>query len=68
MNKALILLSTIVGIMGVAICAMAGVERLLGAYHIMGFETMTLYFAGTGLMVFAVLVNVHLVRSHLLGK
>ena len=36
---------------------MAGAARLTGSYHVASYEAMTLFNAGVGLMVFAVLVK-----------
>ena len=43
--------------MGVLLCLVAGVDRLLGSYLTLGYESMTLFIAGIGLMVAACLAN-----------
>lgn len=43
--------------MGVLLCLVAGVDRLLGSYLTLGYENMTLFNAGVGLMVAACLAR-----------
>lgn len=59
MEKSLELVGNGVGIAGIAVCAVAGIGRLLGNYHLLGFETVTLFIGGTALMVMACLVKLH---------
>ena len=51
MDKLLDLGSNVVGGLGISICLVAGIVRLTGAYHLMGFEAVTLFIGGTALMV-----------------
>ena len=59
MNKLLELLGNVTGATGIIVCALAGGSRLLGAYHLLGFETVTLFIGGIALMVMACLLKVH---------
>lgn len=59
MEKVLDLLGNVVGVAGIATCALAGGSRLLGSYHLLGFETVTLFIGGIALMVMACLVKLH---------
>ena len=49
--------ANIIGVIGILICAVAGVGRLLGFYHLAGMQTITLFIGGISLMVLAVLVK-----------
>jgi len=42
---------------GALLCVIAGICRILGYYHLAGYEAMTLFTAGTGLMVFACMLK-----------
>ena len=57
MPKALELIANLAAILGVVLCAVSGAARLAGSYHLLGYEAMTLFNGGVGLMVFAVLVK-----------
>lgn len=52
------LIGTLFGILGIALCAVAGGARLGGAYHLLGFEVGTLFDAGVALLVLATLAKV----------
>ena len=52
-------LALITGGAGIIVCALAGVSRLLGIYHVLGFESVTLFIGGIALMVMACLVKLH---------
>lgn len=58
--------ANVVAVVGAGVCAVAGVSRLLGSYHALGYEAMTLFIGGMGLMVFAALVKVHLLKAHIM--
>lgn len=52
-------------VLGILACIVAGLARLAGSYHIAGYESMTLFTAGIGLMVFSILVKLEVLsRSH----
>ena len=38
------------GAAGIVVCGVAGASRLLGSYHVMGVEALTLFVAGVGLI------------------
>ena len=59
MEKALDILGNLIGGAGIIACALAGGSRLLGSYHILGFEAVTLFIGGIALMVLACLVKLH---------
>ena len=60
--------ANIVATIGVVICAIAGLSRLLGSYHVLGYEAMTLFIGGISLMVFSALMKLHIIESHISGK
>jgi type IV secretory pathway VirB2 component (pilin) len=41
----------IAGLVGIVVCAVAGIARLLGYYYLLKFEVVTLIIGGTALMV-----------------
>jgi hypothetical protein len=45
-----------------------GLSRLLGSYHVLGYEAMTLFVGGISLMVFSTLIKLHIIESHISGK
>lgn len=51
MNKALDLAGSLAGGLGLVVCLVAGMGRVAGQYHLLGFETMTLFSAGVALLV-----------------
>ncbi|MFT4940442.1 MAG: hypothetical protein ACI88A_003497 [Paraglaciecola sp.] len=50
-------------IIGFLLCAVAGVTRLSGNYHVLNFETLTVLQAGTALMVFACVIRLYFPHS-----
>lgn len=60
MNHAISVLGNIAGTIGVFLCLAAGLIRLLGNYHILGYELRTLFLGGIALMVMACLTKLHL--------
>lgn len=60
--------ATVVAAIGVVICAVSGSARLLGSYHVLGYEAMTLFIGGISLMVFSTLIKLHIIEGHLSGK
>ncbi len=47
-------------LLGVLVCLVAGGARVAGGYYLMGFELMTLFIGGMGLMLGACLAKLHL--------
>ncbi len=52
---------TLASVVGAALCAIAGVGRMAGYHYLGGFEVMTIFSAGTALMVFGCLMKLDLV-------
>lgn len=50
-------LGTAAGLLGVIVCAVSGLARLSGGYYVANYEIMSVFTAGTGLMVFACLLK-----------
>ena len=63
MYKNLVLAGSIAGILGALICLITGLARIAGFYYLVGYQSMTLFNAGVGLMVFACLVNLETLRT-----
>ena len=59
MGKILGLLGNVAGVTGIILCILAGVSRLFGSYHLLGFESVTLFIGGMALMVMSCLVKLH---------
>ncbi|HXV75577.1 MAG TPA: hypothetical protein VD788_04600 [Candidatus Polarisedimenticolaceae bacterium] len=47
------------GVVGLAVCVVAGLSRLTGAFYTAGFQTMVLFNVGVGLMVAGCLAKLH---------
>lgn len=47
----------VLGALGVITCVVAGVARLMGHFHLVGTETISVYQGGIGLMVAACLLK-----------
>lgn len=59
MNNLLELAGNLAAILGILVCAVAGVARLTGYYYVFGYEAVTLFIAGMALMVMACLAKLH---------
>ncbi len=57
MNKLFNVLASASGLLGVLICAAAGLARLSGSFYLGGYAATTLFMVGIGLMVFACLLK-----------
>ncbi len=57
--KLLVFAGRIAAVLGIAICAGAGVARILGMYELMGFEAVTLFIGGIALMLLACLAKLY---------
>ena len=64
MQQLLALAGNIAALVGIALCAISGLARLAGQYHLAGFENTTLFLAGVGLMVFACLLKLQVLEAH----
>ena len=51
MDNALMTIGRIAGVVGILVCAVAIIGRLLGNYHMLGFEAVTLLHGGTSVVV-----------------
>lgn len=59
MNKIIALGGNVVSLAGVLLTVTAGVARVTGHYHLAGFEVMTLFVGGMGLMLIGSLAKLH---------
>ena len=50
MNSIFSPLGLLAGLSGIVVCGVAGAGRLLGNYHLLGIEAVTLFLAGVGLI------------------
>ena len=57
MKTILNLVGNTTAILGIILCLVTGILRLSGQYEVVGFEAMTLFNAGTALMVMACLAK-----------
>ncbi len=57
MKKIFITLANLSGISGIVFCGVSGVSRAFGSYYLLGYENMTVFNAGIGLMVFCMLIK-----------
>lgn len=57
--------ANIAAALGILICALAAISRILGFYHVLDFQTITLFIGGTSLMVFAALLKLYRIESKL---
>lgn len=60
MLRAIEFVANIAGLAGILLCLVSGLARIVGQYHVAGFEAMTLFVSGVGLMVFACLLKLEL--------
>lgn len=67
MEKSLDIIGTLLGIVGVLVCLLAGVFRFTGNYYLLGFETVTLFIGGIAIMVAACFAKLHCVSLQM-GK
>jgi len=59
MNKMIESLGNMAAIAGVVLCAVAGVARVASVYHLGGYQSMTLFTGGMGLMLMGALGKLH---------
>lgn len=53
------LLGMITAVLGTAVCAFTGFNRILGHFYLFGYESTTLFQAGIALMVFSCMVRLY---------
>ena len=63
MDKIIALGSNAVGLAGVLLTVAAGVARVISHYHLFGFEVMTLFVGGMGLMLIGCLAKLHILTN-----
>lgn len=63
MTKFFDIVGNVLALSGVALCVVAGGARVLGSHYFFGFESITLFTAGTALMVMACLAKVQLLAQ-----
>ena len=63
MDKIIALGGNAVGLAGVLLTVVAGVARVSGHYHLFGFEVMTLFVGGMGLMLIGCLAKLHILTN-----
>jgi hypothetical protein len=57
MQKILKSVADVAGIGGILLCVFAGFARILGTFHIAGYESLTLFSIGMGGMIFSILLK-----------
>lgn len=57
MTNLLKIAGNLCGGLGILVCLVAGVTRVMGSYHLFSYEAMTLFNAGVGLMVAGCLIK-----------
>ena len=67
MEKIIDTTGTVLGVVGILVCLLAGVSRFAGSHYLMGFETVTLFIGGISIMVAACLAKLYSVSSQI-GK
>ncbi len=63
MNKLIANGALAVGVLGALLTVTAGIWRITGHYHLAGFEVMTLFVGGMGLMLIGCFALLHLLLS-----
>lgn len=59
MERTLGTIGSVIGGLGVVICAVAGIGRIAGNYHMFGFEAETLFLGGIALIAAGCLGKLH---------
>jgi hypothetical protein len=65
MEKMVDIIGTVLGVLGILVCLLAGVSRVAGSHYLLGFETITLFIGGISVMVAACLAKLHHVSLQL---
>jgi hypothetical protein len=65
MQKILKSVADVAGIIGVLLCIFAGMARILGTFHIGGYESLTLFNIGMGGMIFSILLKVDILSREI---
>ena len=59
MTKLIHMAGNVAALLGIFICLVSGMSRLMGNWETAGYASMTLFTLGIGLMVFACLAKLH---------
>lgn len=62
MNKLIENLAAATAVLGVALTIGAGLARLLDMYHLGGFQTMTVFNGGMGIMLISIVGKLHVLK------
>jgi hypothetical protein len=57
MQKFLKSIADLAGLAGILLCTFAGFARISGTFHVGGYESLTLFNIGMGVMVFSILLK-----------
>ena len=57
MQQLLTITGSIAAAFGILLCAVSGLARLFGLYHLAGYQSTTIFMVGIGVMVFACVVK-----------
>lgn len=63
MEKLLGVLSNVIALVGILVCIVSGLNRVIGNSFVGDFEAMTLFGVGVGFMVFACLIKLELLSK-----
>lgn len=63
MNRMIVSLGNAAAVTGIVLCAVAGVARVAGMYHLGPYQAMTLFTGGMGLMLMGALCKLHALGS-----
>lgn len=65
MEKILRVFGSVVAVIGVLVCVVSGLNRVIGSSFVGDFEAMTLFTVGVGFMVLACLIKLELLAKKL---
>ena len=60
MWKLIEIAGNVAGVVGLLVCLISGGTRVMGQFYLLGYEAMTLFVGGIGLMVAGCLAKTHL--------
>lgn len=58
-------IANIATILGILLCVVAGIARVSGSYYFLGYESMTIFLAGAGIMLVACLAKLYQLEAKL---
>ncbi len=61
MHKLVITVANIMGLIGISLCALSGFLRIVDTHQLFGYENLTLFIGGTGIMVASMLIKQELI-------